>query len=203
MVQYDVHDRIGFITLNRPEKKNALSFELVSELKAIFYKAESDPAVKVVVLKANGNVFCSGADLESLQQLQSFSIQENLTDSRHLSDLFYQIYTLKKVVIAQVEGHALAGGCGLATVCDFVFAVPEARMGYTEVKIGFVPAIVMIFLLRKAGEQVAKQMLLTGEPVSAEDAKKSGIVSYVYSKTEIAPAVFAFDVRLIAGNSGE
>src|ERR1700690_1488589 len=116
LVNYSVQDRIGFITLNRPEKRNALSFEMVSKLKAVFLEAESDAKVKVVVLKANGGTFCSGADLAYLQKLQAFSFEENLEDSRHLRNLFYQIYTLKKIVIAQVQGHALAGGCGLATV---------------------------------------------------------------------------------------
>src|SRR5262249_42264171 len=144
LVLYEVNDRIGFITLNRPEKRNALSFELVSALKEVFSKAEEDPAVKVVVLRANGEAFCAGGDLAYLQQLQKFSFEENLADSNHLKTLFLKIYQLKKIVIAQVQGHALAGGCGLATVCDFVIAVPEARFGYTEVKIGFVPALVLV-----------------------------------------------------------
>ena len=203
MVHYDVQDRVGAITLNRPEKRNALSFELVSELKAVFLQAETDPLVKVVVLKANGAVFCSGADLAVLRQLQSFSVQENLTDSRHLGDLFHQIYTLRKPVIAQVEGHALAGGCGLATVCDFVFAVPEAKLGYTEVKIGFIPAIVMIFLLRKVGEQKAKQLLLTGELISAHQALEIGIINQVVERHEIERVVYDFAQRLIRNNSAE
>ncbi len=152
LIETSVKDRIGYIVLNRPDKRNALSPEMVSELKLAFKKAEDNAAVKVIVLKANGESFCAGADLAYLQDLQKFSYEENLADSRHLKELFLQIYTLRKVVIAQVQGSAMAGGCGLATVCDFVYAVPESKFGYTEVKIGFIPAIVMVFLLRKIGE---------------------------------------------------
>ena len=148
-VEYSVKDRIGFITINRPEKRNALNADLITELKNVFDRAEDDDKVKVIVLRANGEAFCAGADLEGLQKLQNYSKEENMSDSRHLKELFYKMYTLNKVVIAQVHGHALAGGCGLTTVCDFVYAVPEAKFGYTEVKIGFIPAMVLIFLIRK------------------------------------------------------
>src|SRR5689334_9069020 len=171
-IQYSADQGIGTITLSRPEKRNALSFELVSELKAAFTALEMDATVKIIILKAQGEAFCAGADLGYLQQLQHFSFEENLADSNHLKELFLQIYTLKKVVIAQVQGHALAGGCGLATVCDFSFTVPEAKFGYTEVKIGFIPAIVMIFLLRKIGEARSKQLLLSGELITADDAMR-------------------------------
>jgi methylglutaconyl-CoA hydratase len=142
LVIYTVKDRVGYITMNRPEKRNALSHELVMELTHAFDTAENDLSVKVIVLKAQGDAFCAGADLAYLQQLQNYSFEQNLEDSRQLKNLFLKIYQLKKVVIAQVQGHALAGGCGLATVCDFTFAVPEAKLGYTEVKIGFIPALV-------------------------------------------------------------
>jgi len=202
-IHYSVKDRIGFITLNRPEKRNALNFELVSELKAVFLEAEIDPEVKIIILKANGEAFCAGADLAYLKKLQGFSFEENLEDSRHLRNLFYQIYTLKKVVIAQVQGHALAGGCGLATVCDFVYAVPEAKFGYTEVKIGFVPAIVMVFLIRKIGEQKAKHLLLSGELISRDKAVTSGIVNQIVSREELESTVEDFAQRLIKNNSAQ
>jgi methylglutaconyl-CoA hydratase len=200
-VEYTVQDRIGFITLNRPEKRNALSFELVAALKNAFDVAERDNTVKVVVLRANGEAFCAGADLGYLQQLQKFSYEENLADSNHLKELFLKIYTLKKVVIAQVQGHALAGGSGLATVCDFSFAVPEAKFGYTEVKIGFIPAIVMIFLLRKIGEAKARQLLLTGDLITAEEARAIGLINLVTSKETLHQEVYTFAQRLIASNS--
>lgn len=203
LVEYAVKDRVGYITLNRPEKRNALSHELVSELILAFDQAEKDASAKVLVLKANGEAFCAGADLAYLQQLQHFSFEQNLEDSRHLKDLFLKIYQLKKVVIAQVQGHALAGGCGLATVCDFTFAVPEARFGYTEVKIGFIPALVSVFLIRKVGEHKAKQLLLTGEVIKAETALAHGLINQVIKAEELEHVVFEFAAGLIRNNSGQ
>ncbi|MBA4145346.1 MAG: methylglutaconyl-CoA hydratase [Cytophaga sp.] len=203
LVLYEVNDRVGYLTLNRPEKRNALSHELVSELKVALRRAEEDAHVKVIVLKANGEAFCAGADLAYLQQLQHFSFEENLADSHHLKALFLQIYTLKKVVIAQVQGHALAGGCGIATVCDFAYAVPEARLGYTEVKIGFIPAIVMVFLLRKIGEQKAKQLLLSGELIKAETAMQMGLINQVVPAESLETTVSAFAQKLIKNNSAQ
>lgn len=200
-IEYEIKNRKAYITLNRPEKRNALSHELVAELKEAFQQAEKDEQVKVVILKANGEAFCAGADLAYLQQLQHFSHEENLADSSHLKDLFLTIYTLKKIVIAQVQGHALAGGCGLATVCDFVFAVPEAKFGYTEVKIGFIPAIVMVFLLRKIGEGKSKQLLLTGDMILAEEAMHMGLVNKVVSAHDIENHMESFAQRLIDTNS--
>jgi methylglutaconyl-CoA hydratase len=203
LVIYTVKDRIGFITLNRPEKRNALSPELVAELKDAFSKAEVDAAVKVVVLGALGDAFCAGADLAYLQQLQNFSVEENLQDSNHLKELFLRIYTLKKVVIAQVQGHALAGGCGLATLADFVITVPEAKFGYTEVKIGFIPAIVLVFLIRKIGEQKSKQLLLSGDLVKAEEAMQLGLVTKVVSKDKLEETVLTLAHTLIKNNSAQ
>ncbi|RYD75462.1 MAG: hypothetical protein EOP53_16425, partial [Sphingobacteriales bacterium] len=162
------------IILNRPDKRNALNSEFVQELIEAFTQANNDEKTRVVILKANGKAFSAGADLAYLQQLQNNTFEENLQDSSQLKTLFSHIYNHKKIVIAQVEGHAIAGGCGLATVCDFVFSVPEALYGYTEVKIGFVPAIVMFFLLRKIGESKARELLLTGKLVSAEYFEKLG-----------------------------
>jgi methylglutaconyl-CoA hydratase len=203
LVEYSVKERVGYITLNRPDKRNALSHELIEELKSTFIKAEQDVDVKIVVLNANGESFCAGADLAYLQQLQNFSYDENLADSNHLKELFQKIYSLKKVVIAQVQGHALAGGCGLANVCDFTFAVPEAKFGYTEVKIGFIPALVAVFLVRKIGEQKARQLLLTGEIIKAEEALARGIVTRVVSKEELNATVFDFAQNLIKSNSSQ
>ena len=194
-------NRIGFITLNRPEKRNAMDSELIAELKMAFEKYENDKDVNVIILKASGPVFCAGADIDHLQKLQSFSFEQNLADSNHLRELFLQIYTLKKVVIAQVQGHALAGGCGLATVCDFVFSVPEAKFGFTEVKIGFIPAIVMIFLLRKLGESKAKHLLLSGDQFTAEQAFQMGLVYELISSDDLPKHVIDFAQRLVHTNS--
>jgi methylglutaconyl-CoA hydratase len=194
-------DRVGIVTLNRPEKRNALSYDLIAELKTGFEKFENDPGVSVIILKANGPAFCAGADIADLQKLQNFSYEQNQADSNHLAELFLQIYTLKKVVIAQVHGPALAGGCGLATVCDFVFAVPEAKFGYPEVKIGFIPAIVMIFLLRKIGEARAKRLLLSGDHFSAAQIYEMGLIHEIVAADKLEKYVMDFATRLIHTNS--
>ncbi len=203
MVLFEVKERIGYITLNRPDKRNALSHELVAALKSAFKLAENDSSVKVIVLQANGEVFCAGADLAYLQQLQKFSLEENLADSNHLKELLLNIYQLKKVVIAKVQGHALAGGCGLASVCDFVFTVPEAKFGYTEVKIGFIPAMVLVFLIRKIGEKRAKHLLLSGELVQGDEAMNFGLINYLVKKNNLNNTVTEFAQKLIKNNSAQ
>ncbi len=182
---YYTENRIGYIVLNRPEKRNALGPELVENLKELFSIAEQDSESKVLVLKAKGEAFCAGADLAYLKQLQNNTYEENLQDSNNLKELFEQIYTLKKVVIAQIEGHAIAGGGGLATVCDISFATPDSKIGFTEVKIGFVPAIISTFIIRKIGEAKAKELLLTGKLIDAEQAKEINLINYVIEKHNI------------------
>jgi methylglutaconyl-CoA hydratase len=202
-VDYEVKDRIAYITLNRPEKRNALNYDYVTELKTAFSYAENDNKAKIIVLKANGKAFSAGADLAYLQQLQSNTYEENLLDSNHLMELFKQIYTHPKVVIAQIEGHAIAGGSGLAAVCDYSYAVPDAKFGYTEVRIGFVPAIVMVFLLRKIGEVGAKELLLSGRLISAREAKSYGMINRVSEADKIQDDVYQLAQELIEKNSGE
>jgi methylglutaconyl-CoA hydratase len=196
LVQYEVKDRVGYITLNRPEKRNALSYEMVSEIKLAFMNAEADKECKVIVIKGSGEAFCAGADLAYLQQLQTNTFDENLADSRHLMELFQFIYHSNKVVISQINGPALAGGCGLASVCDFSFATPESTFGYTEVKIGFVPAIVMVFLVRKVAEKNAREMLLTGDVFKADKALQYGLINYIIEPEELDDVVFKFAQKL-------
>ncbi|UZR92310.1 enoyl-CoA hydratase/isomerase family protein [Chondrinema litorale] len=200
-VKYEIEERIIYITLNRPEKRNALNQKVVKELTEAFNFAAQDENGKVIILKANGDVFCAGADLAYIQELQNFSFEDNLDDSTKLKNLFHLIYTHPKVVIAQVEGHAIAGGCGLATVCDFIFSVPDAKFGYTEVKIGFIPALVLVFLLRKIGEARAKRLLLAGDLFTAEELLSTGLFHGLYDKTEIDHVVFAFAQKLCDNNS--
>lgn len=201
LIQYAVRDRISYITLDRPDKSNALNFDLIAELRVAFKAAEEDPEVRAIVLRANGDAFCAGADLQSMQELQTNSFEQNRADSDHLKDLLLQIYQLKKVVISQVHAPALAGGCGLATVCDFTFAAPEAVFGYTEVKIGFVPAIVMVFLLRKIGEARARHLLIGGATVTAEEALRLGLINFVRNKESLDRDVTEFALQLIENNS--
>lgn len=191
-IDYTVSGRLGWIALNRPEKRNALNGEVVAELTHAFEAAAADEAVKVIILEGKGEAFCAGADLGYLQQLQQNSFGENLEDSRQLKALFSLIYTLNKVVIAMAEGHAIAGGAGLATVCDFCFAVPAAKIGYTEVKIGFIPAIVSLFLIRKIGEGKARELLLRGNLIDASEAADLGLVNQVVDAAQIRTYVTNF-----------
>ncbi len=202
-LQYHTAERIAYLTLNRPDKRNALNAALVTALKEALHQANLDAGVKVIVLKANGKAFCAGADLETLQQLQQNSYDENLADSGHLAELFELMYTLPKPIVAQIQGHALAGGCGLAAICDFSFAVPAARFGYTEVKIGFVPAIVSAFLVRKIGEGRARELLLSGEIIPAERAQAYGLVNYLVEEADLESRVNAFARQLCTGTSGQ
>jgi methylglutaconyl-CoA hydratase len=203
MIKYHIREKIAYITLSRSEKRNALNAELVSQLKNAFKKAESDASVKVIVLNAEGDVFCAGADLEYLQQLQKNSYEENRQDSENLAELFNIIYTLKKIVIAEINGHAIAGGCGLAAVCDISFTVPEANFGYTEVKIGFIPAIVMVFLLRKTGEGKTKELLLSGNLINAQTAKEYGLINFISTKEKLRDDVYQYANKLCDENSGQ
>ena len=202
LVQYHLNERIAEITINRPEKRNALNPALVAALTMAFTKAGNDQNVKVVILKATGDVFSAGADLAYMQQLQENSYAENIADTQLLKNLFETIRTLPKVVIAQVEGHAIAGGCGLATICDIIYAVPEAKFGYTEVKLGFVPALVSCYLVQKVGETIAKKLLLTGILFSAEQALQYNLITYVTKAEDINQIVNNFAVDLCNTTSG-
>lgn len=196
LVEYLVKEKICSITLNRPGKRNALNPALVKELRQAFDRAAHDDQVKVIILKAAGKAFSAGADLEYLQQLQNFTLEENMEDCNNLRTLFQKIYTHSKVVVAQVQGHAIAGGCGLATVCDFVYAVPEASFGYTEVKLGFVPALVSVFLTGKLGETKAKELLFTGDLITAQNAKEIGLINEVIAADQIETFVNNFATKL-------
>ncbi len=203
MIEYKVEDRIATITLNRPEKRNALNEAVVASLSEAFTRADVDPKVKVIVLKAKGKVFCAGADLEYLKQLQQNSFRDNLKDSHNLKSLLLRIYRHPKLVIAQVHGHAIAGGCGLASVCDFIFTVPEAGFGYTEVKIGFLPAIVMKFLLLRVGEGRTKELLLSGDWINADKAMEIGLVNRVVDPKVLEHEVNNFALNICNGNSAQ
>lgn len=165
------------IILNRPEKRNALNDGLVSELKHAFTFFEAKNHIKTLSLKAMGKAFCSGADLNHLKKMKNYSRDENLNDSMGLAALYYQIYSCSKPVIAVVQGPALAGGCGLASVCDFVLATENAQFGYPEVKIGFIAALVSAFLKQQIGERKARELLLTGKLISASEALNLGLIN--------------------------
>jgi methylglutaconyl-CoA hydratase len=169
---------IATITLNRSDKRNAISFELIDDLlRALDEIAKSDALV--LILTGAGKAFCSGLDLDNLKALLGRSPEQNLQDSRTMVRLFRALYEFPKVTIAAVNGAAIAGGTGLALLCDFTLAVPEAKFGYTEVRIGFVPAIVSTFLLRQVGEKQARDLLLTGRLFGADEAARLGLINEI------------------------
>jgi methylglutaconyl-CoA hydratase len=173
------HDSgVATITLNRPDKRNAISFELIDDLLHALKEVQTSDAI-VLILTGAGKAFSSGMDLDNLKALIGRSPEQNLKDSETMVRLFRALYEFPKVTIAAVNGAAIAGGTGLALLCDFTLAVPEAKFGYTEVRIGFVPAIVSTFLLRQVGEKQARDLLLTGRIFSTEDAARMGLVNEI------------------------
>lgn len=180
MIKYIVQNNIGILYLNRPEKRNALHPEMVRQIKDKLREIENDDDVKVLIITGEGKSFCAGADLEYLNQLREYSSLENEKDSRELAEMFLMIYKFSKPVIAAVQGAAIAGGCGLASVCDFIVAHPEdSKFGYTEVKIGFIPAIVSIFLIKKIGEGNANHLLLSGAIINGKRAYEINLANYL------------------------
>jgi methylglutaconyl-CoA hydratase len=199
---YQTENRRATITLNRPEKRNALDDLMIKEMATAFTAAAKDQDVKVIVLSGTGTSFCAGADLEYLDRISKFDLEENRKDSSLLAHLFRLMYELRKPIIAAVNGPALAGGCGLASVCDFVVASEEqARFGYTEVKIGFIPAIVMIFLVKRIGEGRTREMVLRGNILNAREAKEIGLVSMVVPEARLQSTVDELTQELITQNS--
>ena len=173
------HDAgVATLTFNRPEKRNAISFQMIEELMNALGEVEQSES-RVLILTGAGKAFCSGMDLEDLKGLIGRSSEQNKKDSETMARMFRALYESPKPTIAAVNGAALAGGTGLATLCDFTLAQPEAKFGYTEVKIGFIPAIVSSFLLRQVGEKLARDLLLTGRIIDAGEALRLGLVSEV------------------------
>ncbi len=174
----DTSGQIARLTLNRPEKRNALSPLTICELMTALDEIEKSKA-RVAILTGAGKAFCAGMDLETLAAIAKQSAHENQEDSRKIAKMFRRIWSFPRPLIAAVNGHALAGGCGIATLCDFTIAAPEAKFGYTEVKIGFLPAIVSVFLSRQVGEKRTRDLLLTGRLVEAAEAKEIGLVTEI------------------------
>ncbi len=177
-IQLAYDSGVATITLNRPDKRNAISFELIDDLLRALQEVETSDAI-VLILTGAGKAFSSGMDLDNLKALIGRSPEQNLKDSETMVRLFRTLYEFPKVTIAAVNGVAIAGGTGLALLCDFTLAVPEAKFGYTEVRIGFVPAIVSTFLLRQVGEKQARDLLLTGRIIGAEKAAGMGLVNEI------------------------
>ena len=188
---------IATITLNRPEKRNAISAEMIGELLSAFSEVESSLA-RVLILTGAGKAFCSGMDLEALKALTTQSPVEQREDTGRLARLCRRIWTFPKPTIAAVNGAAIAGGCGIATLCDVTIAVPEAKFGYPEVHIGFLPAVVSVFLVRQIGEKQARDLLLTGRIIDAAEAHRLGLVTQIVPAQELMNAAQALATTLLA-----
>lgn len=186
---------VRILTLNRPEKRNALNDGLVAELKAALNAANEDESLRALVVRGEGRDFCSGADLSSLQKIAGASYEANLEDAKSLAELFAMPRKMKVPVIAAVHGRALAGGCGLATACDIVLSTDTAVFGYPEVKIGFVPAIVTAFLRRNVSEKRAFELLTRGFEFTAQEANFLGLVNRLYPDEAFDDAVLEYASR--------
>ena len=175
---------LAVVTLNRPDKRNAISYDLIDELLRALKDVEDSPA-QILILTGSGKAFCSGMDLDNLRSITARTPEENYADSSTMARLFRSLYEFPKVTIAAVNGPAIAGGCGLATLCDFTLASTEATFGYTEVRIGFIPAIVSIFLSRQIGEKHARDLLLTGRIMNADEAYRLGLVNEIAAAEQL------------------
>lgn len=191
-ILYQVDGAVARITLNRPEKRNALNEALVAGLKNALKQANANDAVRVVVISGAGQDFCSGADLAALQEISEASAAENAEDARSLMELFTLMRQVTVPIIAAVRGKALAGGCGLASACDLLLASTNARFGYPEVKIGFVPAMVMAILRRNVSEKRAFELLTRGAEIGAEEAKELGLVNQILTDENFESEVTAY-----------
>ncbi|MGH9699415.1 MAG: enoyl-CoA hydratase/isomerase family protein [Candidatus Acidiferrales bacterium] len=196
-LRWEMDSGVATITLARPEKRNAISGRMIEEMLGALGQAEKS-AARVVILGASGKAFCAGMDLEELQGLAAKSREENLEDSRRMAALFRRIHEFPHPVIAAVNGPALAGGCGIATLADFTLAAPEAKFGYTEVKIGFIPALVSVYLRRQIGQKRARDLLLTGRIIGAEEALRLGLVTEIIPAEQLAARARELAASLLA-----
>lgn len=196
-VFYVVEGKIARITLNRPDKRNALNDVLIAGIKDALRKAAADDGVRAIVISGAGKDFSSGADLSALQKIASASVADNLDDARSLMELFLLIRQVPVPVIAAVNGRALAGGCGLATACDLVLASSTARFGYPEVKIGFVPAMVIAILRRNVSEKQAFELVTRGDEITADEAHRIGLVNRVFDDEGFQAEVNTYVERFV------
>ncbi|HEX6189576.1 MAG TPA: enoyl-CoA hydratase-related protein [Pyrinomonadaceae bacterium] len=195
-ILFETREGVAYVTMNRPAKRNALNEEIVSGLKGSLRRANADESTRCIVLRGAGPDFCAGADLSALQKIAQASVAENLEDAQSLAELFLLIRELNVPVIAAVRGRALAGGGGLALACDIVVAERDARFGFPEVKIGFVPAMVMAILRRSASEKKAFELITTGVEISAGEAAQFGLVNHVFDRDVFDSELEALAQRL-------
>ena len=200
-VLYSVDNGVARITLNRPEKCNALDDEMIARIRGGLGESAHDEAVHLVLITGAGNDFCAGADLAAIEQLSHGTVMENVADARRLGDLFLEMRRYPRPIIAAVRGRALAGGCGIATAADFVLAAESAQFGYPEIKIGFVPAMVMAILRRSVSEKRALELLATGEIIPARTALEIGMITRVFADAAFDNEVQSFAAQLATRSS--
>ena len=196
---FDTAGEIATITLNRPDKRNAISTRMIEELLAALSEVEAG-AVRVGIITGAGKAFCAGMDLDGLRSIATQSSEENLEDSRRMAKMFHRIYSFPKPLIAAVNGAAIAGGCGIATLADFTLAVPEAKFGYTEVQIGFIPALVSVFLRRQVGDKVTRDLLLSGRILDAAEAHRLGLATEIVAAESLLQRARAIAADLTAAS---
>jgi methylglutaconyl-CoA hydratase len=197
-ILYTVDQNIARITLNRPDKRNALDNDIVLEFKDALARASADDSVRVVLVTGAGKDFCSGADLASLQRISAAGVEESMASARVMAELFVEMRRSPRPIIAAVRGRALAGGCGLATACDIILAAESAQFGYPEVNIGFIPAMVMAILRRSVSEKRAFELITRGEVVSATVAAEIGMINRVFADDQFDGTVEQYVSQLAA-----
>ncbi|HKA20368.1 MAG TPA: enoyl-CoA hydratase-related protein [Blastocatellia bacterium] len=195
---YTVDQNIARITLNRPDKRNALDNEIVLEFKDALRSASENNDVRVVLVTGAGKDFCSGADLASLQRISAAGVEESIASARVMAELFVEMRRSPRPIIAAVRGRALAGGCGLATACDIILAAESAQFGYPEVNIGFIPAMVMAILRRSVSEKHAFELITRGEVISAGAAVEIGMINRVFPDDQFDETVEQYVSQLSA-----
>jgi len=198
-LKLELDGEIATITLDRPDKRNAISPAMIDDLLRVLDEVERGP-VRVVILTGAGKAFCAGMDLEALCELASQTHEQHVADAERMGKMFHRVYSFPKPLIAAVNGAAIAGGTGLATLADFTLAVPEAKFGYTEARIGFLPAVVSVFLLRQVGEKITRELLLTGKIFDAAEAHRLGLVTQLVPQEKLMESARELAQSLIASS---
>ena len=197
-ILYSAEQAVARITLNRPDKRNALDDQIINEMKHALDQAARDPCVRVVTVTGAGKDFCSGADLAALRTISEASVTENVADARNFAEMFVAMRRHPRPIIAAVRGRALAGGCGVATACDIILASESAQFGYPEVNIGFIPAMVMVILRRNLSEKRAFELITRGEVIGARAALEIGLINRVFADDEFDAQVEAYVKQMAA-----
>ncbi|MGA2622638.1 MAG: enoyl-CoA hydratase/isomerase family protein [Bacteroidota bacterium] len=201
-VTYEVKDRVATVTMNRPDKRNALDETMIEELAGVLQNINRSAESRVAILTGAGGFFCAGMDLDYLRIMSDKGHEDNLKDAHNFLNLLEIVSNLKKPIIAMVDGPALGGGCGLAAACDFVLAAKDSsRLGTPEVHLGFVPAVILVFLIKRMGEGRAKELVLRGNILDAAKAKEVGLVTEIIEDSKLKPTTVAFAEELAATTS--